>query len=461
MSPTLRKSLIIAVIVIAAIVAIGWYLLQPNTAKYGDEELTGTDPLIAEIQEETIPSIGIMEPVGWDEGASPTPAEGLNVSRFAEGLTHPRSMLVLDNGDVLVAETNRQPGPPASLTDRVAGWLMGRAGAGVPSPDRIVLLRDTDNDGSADSQSVLLDGLKSPFGMAVRDGRLIVANTDAVLSFPFTPGDTTIAKGQEWQLMELPGGGNHWARNLLLSPDGDRLYVTVGSASNIGENGMAAEQGRAAIYEYDFTTQTSRQFASGMRNPMGLAFNPDSGELWTTVNERDMLGPDVPPDYLTNVPIGAQYGWPWIYWRFNYDERVETAIPQYLQEYTRWPEYALGAHVAPLGLVFANDGALGQPFISGAFVARHGSWNRWPPAGYDVVFVPFDDRGNPQDAPPVPVLTGFLGNDLETTHGRPTWLAWDNAGGLLVSDDTGGIIWRVTGTPAAAPTAASEEPAED
>ncbi|WP_230279575.1 sorbosone dehydrogenase family protein [Croceicoccus sp. Ery15] len=456
MSATLRKTLVIIAIIIVAIVAIGWYLLQPNKAKYGDEELTGTDPLIAGIEEETIPSLGIMDPVGWADGEAPVAADGLRVTRFAQGLSHPRSILVLENGDVLVAETNRQPSKPRNFTDRAAGWLMGRAGAGDPSPDRIILLRDTDNDGVADSQNVLLDGLKSPFGMAVREGRLIVANTDAVLSFPFTPGDTTIAKGGEWQLMALPGGGNHWARNLLLSPDGNQLYVTVGSASNIGENGMALEEGRAAIHEYDFSTQTHRKFAGGLRNPMGLAFNPDSGELWTTVNERDMLGPDVPPDYLTNVPIGAQYGWPWIYWRFTYDERVEAPMPQYLQEYTRWPEYALGAHVAPLGLVFANGGALGETYKSGAFIARHGSWNRSPPAGYDVIFVPFDDRGNPVDGKPLTVLSGFLGDDLKTTRGRPTWLAWDAArgdttGGLLLSDDTAGIIWRITAAPAAQP----------
>lgn len=451
MSSALRKTLIAIAVIVTAIVAIGWYLLTPNEAKYGDEELTGTDPLIAEINEESIPSLGIMDPVGWAANEAPTPAEGLSVARFAEGLDHPRSILVLENGDVLVAETNRQPAPPRSFTDRVAGWLMGRAGAGDPSPDRIVLLRDTDGDGLADSKAVLLDELKSPFGMVARDGRLIVANTDAVLSFPFSPGDTTIDKGQEWQLMALPGGGNHWARNLLLTPDESRLYVTVGSASNIGENGMAEEEGRAAIYEYDFASQTHRKFASGLRNPMGLAFNPASGELWTTVNERDMLGPDVPPDYLTNVPIGAQYGWPWIYWRFTYDERVEAPMPQYLQEYTRWPEYALGAHVAPLGLVFANEETFGEKYASGAFVARHGSWNRHPPAGYDVIFVPFDDRGNPIDGKPLTVLSGFLGDDVKTTRGRPTWLAWDKAGGLLVSDDTAGIIWRVTAAERATP----------
>jgi glucose/arabinose dehydrogenase len=241
--------------------------------------------------------------------------------------------------------------------------------------------------------------------------------------------------------MDLPAAGNHWMRNLLLSPDGAELYVAVGSASNIAENGHAIEQGRAAIWEIDLASGRARQFAGGLRNPNGMAWNPSTGELWTVVNERDLLGPDLVPDYLTNVPVGAQYGWPWVYWKDVIDERVETMMPQYMIEYTRKPEYALGAHTAPLGLVFVKGGErLGPRFSNGAVIARHGSWNRKPPAGYDVVFVSFDVNGNPRGLPQ-PVLTGFLAED--GAYGRPTWLAWAGDGALLVSDDTGGVIWRV------------------
>jgi glucose/arabinose dehydrogenase len=298
---------------------------------------------------------------------------------------------------------------------------------------------------------VLRADLNSPGGMAYANGKLYVGNTDAVLSYDYKLGDTALS-GPPTKLMDLPGAGNHWMRNLLVTPDGTKLYVTVGSASNIGEGGMDKEQGRAAIWEINLKTGSRRQYAGGLRNPNGLAWNPWNGELWTTVNERDQLGSDLVPDYLTNVPIGAEYGWPWVYWKDKIDERVKAPMPNFLTEYTRKPEYALGPHVAALGLTFTRGGStMGPDFAQGAFIARHGSWNRKPPSGYDVVFVKFDDRGNPTGKP-VTVLKSFLAGDGKT-HGRPTWVAWDKTGALLVSDDTAGIIWRVT-SPGAKPAAA-------
>jgi glucose/arabinose dehydrogenase len=294
--------------------------------------------------------------------------------------------------------------------------------------------------------------------MALRDDgkggqQLLVANTDAVLSFPFKVGETTLT-GAPTKLMDLPGNGNHWARNLLLSPDGSKLYVTVGSSSNIAENGIEAEKGRAAIHEYDFVKGNSRIYASGLRNPNGLDFNPYTGELWTVVNERDQLGSDLVPDYLTNVPFGASYGWPWVYWKDKMDDRVDAPMPQYFFEYVRKPEYALGAHVAPLGLAFARPGNLMGPAVAnGALIARHGSWNRKPLSGYDVVFVPFDTRGNATGSKPTEVLTGFLTPDQKRTHGRPVWVVFAKDGAMLVSDDVGNAIWRVT-APGAAPAPA-------
>jgi glucose/arabinose dehydrogenase len=272
-----------------------------------------------------------------------------------------------------------------------------------------------------------------------------------LLAFPYALGGDKVT-GTARKLMDLPGGGGHWMRNLKLSPDGSMLYVAVGSVSNIGESGMEVEAGRAMIWEYDLAAGKSRQFAAGLRNPNGLDFSPWTGELWTTVNERDMLGSDLVPDYLTNVPVGAQYGWPWIYYKDTFDRRVKTPRPRFLENYVRKPEFALGPHVAALGLVFSREGdRMGTGFASGAFIARHGSWNRKPPSGYDVVFVDFDDRGNPVGKPK-PVLTGFLTGE-GTTRGRPTWVTWAGDGSLLVSDDTGGIIWRVR-SPAAAPAPA-------
>lgn len=448
-----RKALIGLIIFLAVFGLFAVWVLRGDTAQFDLDKTTGPKPELAEAAPQWFPTVGIAKPVGWAVDAAPVAAKGLAVTRFADNLDHPRSLYVLSNGDVLAAETNGPPQRgPGGITGFVMGYLMSSAGAGETSPNKIVVLRDTNGDGVADQRFVMSNpALSSPFGMALREGRLYVGNHDGVVSWPFMPGQTAL-QGKPEKLMDLPGGGNHWARNLLLSPDGTRLYVTVGSASNIGERGLDVERGRAAIYEYDFTKHSSRLFAEGLRNPNGLDWNPRSGELWTTVNERDMLGSDLVPDYLTNVPLGAQYGWPWAYWKKNIDWRVTDPMPQDLLEYVRKPEYGLGAHVAPLGLAFARGGnLLGEPFTSGAFVARHGSWNRKPLSGYDVVFVRFDNNGNALPAPPVPVLTGFLTGE-KTTHGRPTWVTFAKDGALLVSDDTGGVIWRVV-APGAKPAA--------
>ncbi|OCC24007.1 sorbosone dehydrogenase [Croceicoccus estronivorus] len=440
---TKRKILIALVVIFAALLAIAAWLWRGDVATLTVDEVSGTDPVLKEDPDtETIPTIAIAKPIGWAADAAPNAAAGLKVTRFAEGLDHPRTMLTLPNGDILVAEAAApQSAQSKGFVGWVAGILMRRAGAEVQSPDKIVLLRDADGDGVAEKRFDLRIGLSSPSGMAWGDGRLFVADHDALLAFDYQPGDTEL-KGSPEKLMDLASGGNHWMRNVLLSQDGKKLYVAVGSSSNVGENGMEAEKGRALIWEYDLATNYPRAYANGLRNPNGLAWSPWTGELWTTVNERDMLGSDLVPDYLTNVPIGAQYGWPWVYWRNKFDSRVTDPAPEFLTEYARKPEYALGPHVAALGLVFSAEGnRMGNSFANGAFIARHGSWNRNPPAGYDVVFVQFDARGNPQGKPK-PLLTGFLTSDGDT-HGRPTWLAWDKTGALLVSDDTAGIIWRV------------------
>ena len=439
----------IALFLLAFLLVAGiaiWWLTRGDTADLTLDEVSGLDPVLAEPDEETFPTVGVARPIGWADGETPTAAQGLVVNRFAEGLEHPRVMYTMPNGDVLVALTNAPERPVAGgwLTNFVAGILFSRAGAAVPSPNKLMLLRDGDSDGVAEQQTVLRDDLNSPSGIAWHDGNLYVANHDAVLRFDYPEGATTIAGNGE-KLMDLPPAGNHWMRNILLNEDGTLLYVAVGSASNIGESGMEAEQGRAAIHELDLETGRSRIYGTGLRNPNGLAWNPWSGELWTTVNERDQLGSDLVPDYLTNVPLGVQYGWPWVYYKDNFDTRVKAPAPQFLTQYTRFPEYALGPHVAALGLVFSQGGTtLGPRFSQGAIVARHGSWNRKPPAGYDVVYIGFDERGNPLDQKPVTILESFLAASEGDTRGRPTWVTWDRTGALLVSDDTANIIWRVT-----------------
>jgi len=443
MTSAFRKIAIALVLVLLVAAAVGAWLLQGNPTDRPLAATVGKDPQLVDPEPEKFPTIGIAAPVGWANGAAPVAAGGLVVNRFAQGLDHPRTMLTLPNGDVIVAETNRPgSGDGGGITGFVMKLLFRKAGADTPSANKLILLRDANGDGVAEQRFVLrAQSLDSPSGLAWQKDTLYVANHNAVLSFAFTPGQTSLA-GNPRKLMDLPGGGNHWMRNLELSPDGTKLYVAVGSASNIAENGIEQEAGRAAIWELDLASGKARQFANGLRNPNGMDFNPATGELWTVVNERDMLGGDLVPDYLTNVPIGAQYGWPWVYWKTNEDDRVKAPMPQFLTEYARKPEYALGAHVAALGLRFAAAGnKLGDNLRNGAFIARHGSWNRKPAVGYDVVFVTFDPNGNPRGSP-TPVLTGFLRPDGKT-NGRPTWLAFDRTGGLLVSDDTAGIIWRV------------------
>ena len=454
------KKIGIGVLVVILILAIaGWLFTRPHQAELAWAKVTGTDPELAAPQAETVPTVGIAEPVGWAAGQAPTPAQGLAVNRFAEGLDHPRTMLTLPNGDVLVSLTRapkaQPPGDQNWLVEKVQNYLFRKAGSGGVSADTVMLLRDADGDGRAEGRFVLGKQFASPSGLAWANDVLFVANHDAVWAWPYKLGDTALS-GTPAKIMDLAPGPNHWMRNLLLNADGSKLYVAVGSASNIGERGMAAEEGRAMIWEYDLKTRERRVFGAGLRNPNGMAWSPWSGELWTVVNERDMLGSDLVPDYLTNVPIGVNYGWPWVYWKDNIDQRVKSGMPQFMTEYTRRPEYALGPHVAPLGLVFTQAGArLGTRFQSGALIANHGSWNREPKAGYDVVYVAFDARGNPQGQP-VPVLNGFL-TGKGTTHGRPTWVAWDKGGALLVSDDTAGIIWRVI-DPAAQPAPAITMP---
>lgn len=450
---SILKKLGIALLALVLLLAIfAYFVTRGDTAGLSVADVTGTDPTLEEADAETFPTVAIADPVGWAEGETPVAAKGLAVNRFAEGLDHPRTLYALPNGDILVSLTRS----PNQKGEGIMGWiaqkLMSKAGANGPSANQVLLLRDKDGDGTAETRSVLVEGLDSPSGIAWSDGTLYVANHDEVLAFPYELGGDRVT-AEPRKVADLAGGGGHWMRNLEIHPDGQLLYVAVGSDTNIADKGMEAEEGRALIWEFDLVTGRRRQFAGGLRNPNGLDFSPWSGELWTTVNERDMLGSDLVPDYLTNVPIGAQYGWPWVYWGDNYDRRVEHPTPQYIN-YIRKPEYALGPHVAALGFVFSKEGAaLGEAFGSGAFIARHGSWNRKPPSGYDVVYVAFDERGNPTGKP-VPVLTGFL-KDNGDTRGRPTWVEWAGDGSLLVSDDTAGIIWRVT-SPGATPQTAIE-----
>lgn len=439
----MRKYLLMAVASLAIVlVGLFVFLTRPQEPQVPESDLVGRVPRITEPRREYLPSVNIAKPVGWAAGAAPRAAGGLAVAPFAEGLDHPRSLYRLPNGDILVAETNSPPRPAGTITEKVMNWLLGFAGAGGASANRITLLRDANGDGRAEGRFVFLTGLNSPYGMALVGDTLYVANTDALMAFPYSAGQTRItAKGRK--LMSLPANApnNHWARTLVASADGTKLYIGVGSATNIADDGLDAETNRAAILEYDLKKPGYVIYASGLRNPSGLAINPDSKALWAVVNERDMLGPDLVPDYMTEVEFAGFYGWPWNYWGGYEDKRVEPGRPD-LREYTRRPDYALGAHVAPLGIAFSQGAKLGTAWSRGAFVALHGSWNRKPAAGYKVVYVPFDAAGHAL-AKPQDFLTGFLNGDGQA-QGRPVDVAVAQDGALLVSDDVGNRIWRVS-----------------
>ena len=437
----MNKHLIALPLVALALVGGGFlYLAQGDTARLPAGADTGREPVFTSPRSEMIPTVNIAEVKPWKAGEKPVAAKGLAVDRFAEGLAHPRSLLRLPNGDILVAETNSPPRPKDGIVQRVMNYLMDKAGAGVPSANRITLLRDTDKDGRADTKTAFLTGLNSPYGMALIGDTLYVANTDALMAFPYKEGDTKISAAGR-KIIDLPAQSpnQHWTKSMVASPDG-LLYIGVGSNSNIGENGLERERNRAVVFEVNPRNGDKRVFASGLRNPVGLAFEPKSGALWGVVNERDMLGADLVPDYLTRIEFGAFYGWPWNYWGGYEDRRVQPQRPE-IREYTKRPDYALGNHVAPLGLAFADKVKLGAPFTDGAFVGLHGSWNRKPAAGYKVVFVGFND-GEAGRTKPVDVLTGFLDEDGDA-HGRPVDVTADAQGALLVSDDVGGIVWRV------------------
>jgi glucose/arabinose dehydrogenase len=435
----LRPSSILAAAVLLTLAACGDKSSLPVGAGVGPA------PTLPEPKKSLIPTVNIAPAKGWN-GGKPLAAQGLEVSAMATGLDHPRWLHVLPNGDVLVAESNK-PQTPESKQSGVRAWVMGKvmakAGAGVPSADRITLLRDSDGDGLAETRSIFLKNLHSPFGMALVGETLYVANADGIVRVPYKTGALEITETPQ-KVAPLPAGLNHhWTKNIIASRDGSKLYATVGSNSNVGENGMEAEINRAAILEVDVKTGAgsaqTRLFASGLRNPNGMAWEPQTGVLWTVANERDEIGSDLVPDYLTSVKEGGFYGWPYSYYGQHVDERVKPQRPDLVAKAIP-PDYALGAHVAALGLTFAEGAKLGPLFTNGAFIGQHGSWNRKPLSGYNVVYVPFAN-GKP-NGKPVEVLGGFVDKNGDAL-GRPVGVAIDKAGALLVADDVGNAVWRV------------------
>ena len=409
---------------------------SPITDSYGPQ------PNLPEPKSSLLPTVNIAPAKGWPVGTMPTPATGLKVQAFARGLEHPRWLHVLPNGDVLVAETDAPPKPDdgKGVKGKIAKLVMKRAGSSHPSANRISLLRDTNGDGIADQKTVFLQNLNSPFGMALVGNMLYVANTDALMRFAYQEGATQVtASGTK--VLDLPGGtlNHHWTKNVIANPTGTKLYITVGSNSNVAENGFDQEVGRALIMEFDIASGKARLFAIGLRNPNGMDWQPQSGALWTVVNERDELGNDLVPDYMTSVKDGAFYGWPYSYYGQHVDTRVKPQNPELVARAIK-PDYALGNHTASLGLAFYAAELMPQ-YRGGALIGQHGSWNRKPHSGYKVIFVPFRNgqpSGKPQD-----ILTGFL-SDKGDAFGRPVGVAVDFSGAILVADDVGDMIWRVS-----------------
>ncbi len=416
-----------------------------SDSKEPDPVEIGHNPKLAPQSQYLVPPMHVAKVVGWKEGETPKVADGLKIQAMMTGLKHPRSVYTLPNGDVLVVESVAPPG--ASVTrpkDLIVGWVQSLAtggGGGSEGSNRITLLRDTDGDGVAETHEVFLDHLNSPFGVVLVGNDLYVANTDAIVRYPYHEGETKITEPGT-VLTELPGGpiDHHWTKSLVANEDGSLLYVGVGSNSNITENGIEAEKNRAAIWEVDRATGRHRIFADGLRNPNGLSFEPQTKALWTVVNERDELGPNLVPDYMTSVKEGGFYGWPYSYYGKNVDPRVMPQRPD-LVEKAIVPDYALSSHVAPLGMTFYTAANLPRSYQGGAFVGEHGSWNRHAFNGYKVVFVPFENgvpRGDPQD-----IVTGFL-DSQDQARGRPVGVGVDKQGGLLIADDVGNTVWRVT-----------------
>jgi glucose/arabinose dehydrogenase len=424
---------VLALIALAALVGCGRDSGSPPV---------GANPRLPAPQHGLIPTVKFAKPIGWPVGGAPLAAAGLKVQAYAQGLVHPRTVLGLPNGDVLVAETNGPASPPPKGLRGVAEKVvMGMVGAEVPSPNRITLLRGLRPDGSAAQRSAYITGLTSPFGMALVGNNLYVADTDAILRFPYDPAATHVA-GPGVKVVDLPAFpiDHHWTKTLVASPDGKTLFVSIGSNSNIGENGLAAEKGRARILAVDLVTGKARPYATGLRNAVGIDIEPVTGVLWAVVNERDELGDNLPPDYFTSVKEGGFYGWPYAYWGQHTDDRVKPPRPD-LVATALTPDYALGPHVAPLGLAFYRATGLPPEWRGGAFVGEHGSWNRSVLNGYKVVYIPFAS-GRPS-GPPRDVLTGFL-DDENQAMGRPVGVAIDASGALLVADDVGDTVWRVT-----------------
>jgi len=427
-------------VLLAAIMATGC----ASKAKLPISSGIGPHPTLPAPSTSLIPDINVVKAIGWPAGATPTAVAGTAVNPFATGLQHPRWLYVLPNGDVLVAETNAPPRPEDAKGLR--GWFFKRnqkkAGGAAPSMNRITLLRDADGDGIAETRTVFLKDLNAPFGMALVGNTMYVANSDAIVSFPYSPGQTEITAAAT-KVVDLPAGpiNHHWTKNIIASPDGAELYAAVGSNSNAAENGIAAETDRAAVWVVNLRTGAHRVFASGLRNPVGMAWEPETRALWVAVNERDELGSDLVPDYMTAIRDGAFYGWPYSYYGANVDKRVKPQRPDLVASAVV-PDYALGSHTASLGLAWSTSTSLPAQFRSGMFIGQHGSWNRTPRVGYRVIFVPFS-AGRPS-GDPIEVLTGFVKENGEAM-GRPVGVVIDSRGALLVADDVGNTVWRVQG----------------